>query len=319
MSGIQGAWEKINRGKLKIFLLFLLCSFLAWSISKLSEVYESTTRFKVVYTNMPDSLLTKNEGAPQLLAKIRASGFQFLSYALDAKTIEVSLANVLEQDGRFFLTANTLENQIDRQLPNRVNLLGVTEPVYYTDVFLVANKKVPVSPQLDLKLAQNHLLKEPVLVSPDSVQLKGPKQLLDNLDFIKTIDVELTDVETSFSRSVPLQALDSLGSDILIDATSVTISGTVIRFSEKQFDIPIKALNVPDGYQLKMFPNHVELICKAGEERLRTMSAEEFEAVVNFKDVVDEKYLFVQLQQVPETIFSVRLLQNRIEFVLEKI
>jgi hypothetical protein len=318
MSGIKSLFEKMNSRKMKVFLLFLLCSFLAWSISKLSDVYESRTSFTIVYENIPDSLLSKGDTNRNIAAKIKASGFQFLVYAINPKTVTLDLENVLEQDGAYFLTAKMVKTQLENQLPNRISLLELEAPVHYTDLYLVDSKIVPIVPQINLRLVQNHVLRGELEVEPDSVQIKGPKKDIAQIKKVYTEPVELNDIEANFSTRLDLLSIDSLGS-VVMSTKEVMVSGTIVRFSEKEFDVAIKARNVPEGYRIRMFPDHVKLVCKAGINTLKSLKASDFEVFVDYGSVTDNKYLFVELDQEPNDVFSVRLLQNRIEFVLEKI
>ena len=318
MSGFRTIFEKVNTRKMKVFLLFLFCSFLAWSVSKLSEGYESKANFEIVYENIPDSLLAKANVKRSISAKIRTSGFQFLNYALSSKTIQLDVQNVLEQDGKYFLTGSTVKSQLENQLPNRVSLIELDIPVYYTDLYLVDSKKVPVSPKIDLQLIQNHLLEGKLGVVPDSITIKGPKEDIENIEAVATLPLILNDVSSDFSKKLELKPLDSLG-NLIMHTQEVTVSGKVVRFSEKEFDVGIVAKNVPDGYRLRMFPDHIQLVCKAGIDRLKELKNSDFEVFVDCNSIVEDKYLFVGLAGDPERVFSVRLLQNRIEFVLEKI
>ena len=310
--------RKMNSRKMKVFLLFLLCSFLAWVMSKLSEGYESRTNFEVVYENIPDSLLSKSNGTTQISAKIKASGFQFLGYTLNPKTIRLDVQNVLEQDGDYFLTGSTVKDQIENQLPNRISLIELNAPIHYTDLYLVDSKIVPVVPKMDLRLIQNHLLQGNLRIDPDSVLIKGPKKDINDIEEVATLPVELNDISSNFSRKLRLQPLDSLG-NVVMSLAEVTVSGKVVRFSEKEFDIALEPKNVPQGYRLRMFPDHIPLVCKAGIDRLKELQASDFNAYVDYHSIVEDKYLFVDLTKEPKGVFSVRLLQNRIEFVLEKL
>ncbi|MGD1946130.1 MAG: CdaR family protein [Croceivirga sp.] len=317
MSPLKSLFENVNSRKAKVFLIFLLCSFFAWTISKLSEEYESQVKFEVAYRNIPDSLLAKKEVVP-IESKIRASGFQLLSYTLNTKTIRLSLKKVLEQDGTYFLTENELKNQIERQLPNSVSLIDLSNPIYYTNLYLVDTKRVPVVAKLDLTLAQNYLLKGKLLVEPDSILIKGPQRLISTINNMATIPFVLENISSDFSNNVSIQKLDSL-SELVISPSMVNVSGKIVRFSEKEFDVSIGTRNVPEGYRLKMFPDHVHLYCKADVDRLKELKPNDFGLFVDFSAIEEGKFLSVHIDENPKDVFSVRLLQNRIEFVLEKI
>ena len=317
MSSIKTVFEKVNSRKMKVFLLFLLCSFLAWAVSKLSESYESRANFEIIYVNTPDSLLSKGN-ANSISAKLKASGFQFLSYTISPKTLQLDLQNVLEEEGDYFLTASAVKSQMENQLPNRISLIELNEPIYWTDLYLVHSRTIPIEPKVQLQLAQNHLLEGGLQLMPDSVRVKGPKKDIEKIEDISTFELILNDVSSDFSRKLRLKPLDSLG-NIVLDVKEVNVSGKIVRFSEKKFDVAIIPKNVPEGYRLRMFPDHIQLVCKAGITRLKDLKASDFETFVDYNSIVEDQYLFVELAEEPEDVFSVRLLQNRIEFVLEKI
>ncbi|MEO0570852.1 MAG: YbbR-like domain-containing protein [Bacteroidota bacterium] len=318
MSSLKKIFEKVNSRKVKVFLLFLLCAFLAWAVSTLSEEYESRANFEIAYKNLPDSLLSMQSTERNISAKIEASGFQFLGYAINPKTIQLDVRNVLEQDGDYFLTASTVKSQLENQLPNSISLIELDEPIYWTDLYLVDTKTIPIRPRIELKLTQNHLLEGKLALVPDSVQIKGPKKDIENIESVPTLPLVLDDVSSNFSQQLGLQSLDSLA-NVVLNVQEVNISGKVVRFSEKEFDVTINTINVPEGYRLRMFPDHVQLICKAGIERLKELKTSDFEVFVDYTSVIGDNYLFVQLLEEPEDVFSVRLLKDRVEFVLEKI
>ena len=318
MSSLKSIFEKANSRKVKVFLIFLLCSFLAWAISTLSEVYESRTTFEVTYTNLPDSLFYSQNTDRSISAKIKASGFQFLSYSLSPRSIQLDVQEVLEEDGAYFLTANSVKNQLESQLPNRISLLELEDPLYWTDLYVVDHKKIPILPKVELRLAQNHILDGPLEVKPDSVLLKGPKKEIKTINHLETESIQLSDVTSSFTENLKIKQLDSLV-NVAVNFSEVKISGNVVRFSEKEFDVLINSVNVPEGYRLRMFPDHVQLRCKAGVERLKELNDSDFNVFVDYSSIVEDKYLYVQIENKPDGVFSVRFLKDRIEFVLEKI
>ncbi len=320
MSIIKELYKEVHQGKGKIFLLFLLCSFLAWAVSKFSETYESRTSFAIEFYNLPDTLLLNQESITSISAKVRTSGFRFLGYAVRPKTLKVNLEEVLQDQQGYFLTANTLKNQVEPQVPNSVALLELMEPIYFVDLYAVAVKKVPVKAALGLQLVPNYILKGKLEIQPDSVEIKGPKLLLDKIAQLSTESLQLDGVSEDFTRNLSIQPPDSL-QNVILSTQQVAVKGTVVRFSEKEFIVTVTALNTPPGYRLRVFPNQVTLVCKAGIELLKEIKSTDFQVVVDYAALEnkDSKRLYLELERIPEDIFSVRLLPDEVEFVLEKL
>jgi len=309
----------LNQRKVKVFLLFLLCSFLAWSISKLSESYESRADFEIAFVNLPDSLLLNTSEKRYIKAKLRASGFKFLSYGLSPRKLNLDLSDVTLQNERYFMTSNAIKQQFERQMSNTISIIEFEEDRLYIDLYQVVQKEVPVEGNVSLELSQNHLLEGELQIVPKYVILKGPSSEVDNITKIKTKQLILNNLSENFSNQVELIKPDELISS-QISVSTAMVSGKVVRFSEKEYTLFIKPINLPDGYKIRMFPDKVSLVCKAGVDVLKNITNKDFEVVVDCANIdTSSNTLSLQLSKSPQKVYAVQLLKDQIEFVLEKI
>lgn len=316
---MRSFFRQINKRKFKMFLVFLAASSLAWTISQLSETYEARVVFPLRMQHLPDSLLLDAEVTPMLSTKLRSSGFQFLRYALWSKTLVVDVQKVKEVDGNFYLTDEQLKPQLERQLPNNVSLLPLDQRRYMLNLYKVMVKRVPVKPRLELQLAPNYILREKLSLRPDSVTIKGPVAELSGIQSIETEPSKLENVTANFSKNVQLVAPEGFVKSELLEATT-EISGIVESFSEKEFELRIIPLEVPEGYRARIFPSTVKLICKASMDRLKVLSSGDFKVVVNLGAMqAGSNILPLHLAKSPKEVYSVRLLHDNVEFVLEKL
>jgi len=309
----------LNKKKVKVFSLFLLCSFLAWFISNLSETYESRTIFTLNYRNLPDSLLLGKNTENQIEAKLRTSGFQFLYYKIFKRRIDVDLSQVIYSNGGYVIGEDALKKQMDQQLSQNISLLELGRDPLEVDLYQVNSRKIPIQPKLDLKLKQNYILDGKISMSPDSVVVKGPKNEIDTIQTIKTAIVQLSDVSADFSRTVSLTFPKGLDNSIFSISTA-TMSGKVSKFSEKIFEVPINVVNVPEGYQIKTFPNTVTILCKATIDRLKEIAASDFEVVADYEQLAGSgsSTLFLDVVQSPLKVYDIKLEDNSVNFVLEQ-
>lgn len=309
----------LNKKKVKVFSLFLLCSFLAWFISNLSETYESRTIFTLNYRNLPDSLLLGKNAENQIEAKLRTSGFQFLYYKIFKRRIDVDLSQVIYSNGGYVIGEDALKKQMDQQLSQNISLLELDRDPLEVDLYQVNSRKIPIQPKLDLKLKQNYILDGKISMSPDSVVVKGPKNEIDTIQTIKTAIVQLSDVSADFSRTVSLTFPKGLDNSIFSISTA-TMSGKVSKFSEKIFEVPISVVNVPEGYQIKTFPNTVTILCKATIDRLKEIAASDFEVVADYEQLAGSgsSTLFLDVVQSPLKVYDIKLEDNSVNFVLEQ-
>ncbi|RDY61326.1 YbbR-like domain-containing protein [Flagellimonas nanhaiensis] len=312
--------QDLNKRKVKVFLLFLACSLFAWFLSNLSESYESRTKFTVNYRNVPDTLLLGKNIIDEFEAKLRTSGFQFLYYNFVKKRVNIDVSKATLQNGRYVLTEDVLKKQIDQQLSQNISLLDLDRNQLVVDLYQVASREIPVSANLNVQYEPNYIMEGELVISPTHITVKGPGSEIDTLKQITTSAISLENVSDDFSEEISLAFPKGLDNTIF-SVNRVTVSGKVVKFSEKVFEVPVKVVNFPEGYQVKTFPNLVSVLCKATIEQLKGLSSTDFEVVADYRMVrePENNMLFLQVVQEPEGVYDVKLLENRVNFVLEQL
>ncbi|RPG35647.1 MAG: YbbR-like domain-containing protein [Muricauda sp. TMED12] len=304
---------------MKVFSLFLLCSFLAWFISNLSDTYESRAYFTLNYRNLPDSLLLGKNSDNLIEAKLRTSGFQFLYYKIFKTRIDIDVSQVEFQNGDYVMSEEALRKQMDQQLSQSISLLELDRRTLEIDLYQVDSKKIPIEAKLNLQLEQNYILDGKIKILPDSIEVKGPSNEIDTINSIKTSLIQLNNVNADFSNEVSLVFPKGLDNSIF-SIGRATVSGKVSKFSEKVFEVPVQVINVPQGYQIKTFPDVVTVLCKATIERLKEISASDFEIVADYGQLMgsESSTLFLEIQESPQKVYDVKLEDNTVNFVLEQ-
>ncbi len=312
-------WKGLNKRKVKVFLLFLLCSFLAWFLSNLSEPYESRANFILNYKNLPDTLLLGNNAVNRIEAKIKTSGFKFLYYNFTNKRIDIDLSGIINRNGSYILTEDAVKKQMERQLSQSISLIDLDRRELKVDLYQVASKEIPIKANLDIQFRQNYILEGEPLINPAMVLVKGPKNEIDALTEIHTSKIELTDVSSDFSKDVLLVFPKTLDNSIF-SINRASVSGKVSKFSEEVFDVPVQVMNFPEGYDVKTFPNAIKILCKATIGQLKVISANDFLVVADYKqrNNANDNMIFLEITKKPEKVHGVRLLENKVNFVLER-
>lgn len=308
-----------DKRKVKVFSLFLVCSFLAWSISNLSESYESRVNFALTYRNVPDTLLLGKNTVNTLEAKIRTSGFRLLYFNFVKKRMDIDLAKTIYEKGRYFISEEDMKKQLERQFSQSVSLLDLDGNGLLVDLYQAMSKKLVVIPKVDIQFRPNHILEGKFIATPDSIEVKGLKNEIEPLDHVETEHLVLNDVSSDFSQNALLVFPNEQENSIFFE-NKVTVSGKVVRFSEKVLQVPVKAINFPEGYRVKLFPDIISLICKASVEDLQDISPEDFVIIADYKQLEDQadSQLPLQVAKKPRTIYGVRLQEGEVNFILEK-
>ena len=99
--------ERIKTGlkkrKVKVFLLFLLFSTVAWLIDNLSESFVSNTTFALEYVNTPEEFLLTKKPKSSIDVRLKAIGFQFVGFEIRKRKVQIDLSKVNVKNGRYYI------------------------------------------------------------------------------------------------------------------------------------------------------------------------------------------------------------------------
>ena len=305
-----------NRRRTNIFLIFLACSALIWLISKLSETYTERTSFAIDYVNAPDSLLFVKASKEKVNVQLSANGFQFFYFNIGKKNVRIDLSQVKSQGTAYFVGKENYRSQIENQLPGNMSLLQVDEDTLYVRFEKLFAKTVKIIPDITLQLAPNHMLEGELMLEPSTVEIKGPKNEVHQINEIRTVGSSLSDISDNFSVQLELAGQDSL-SNTYYSQNYVQVSGRVFRFSEQLIEIPVKVINLPDEVEIRTFPNTISTLCKARIDLLKSLRPQDFELVADFQEAEEGKQILnVKLLSKPEGVYDAQITENKVEFIL---
>ena len=305
-----------NRRKTNIFIVFLICSAAIWLISKLSETYSQRSSFDLVYLNAPDSLLITGSSKESIDARLEASGFRFLGFNFGKQDIKIDLSQVRNSGNQYFINKEEYQKQIENQLPGNMKLLSVDQDTLFIYFKRLYSKEVEVVPDITLDLAQNHMLEGKLVVDPPVVTIKGPRSEVEEFEKVYTVSTNLSGISDSFNSSLQLARNPEMA-NTTYSTDRVEVSGNVFRFSEQLIEIPVRVENLPEGTEIKTFPNTVPVLCKAKIDRLKSLRPQEFELIADFNSISKGKNeLGVQLKSKPADVYDAQLKLNKVEFIL---
>ncbi len=308
----------LKRRKAKTFLMFLVCSGLIWFINNLSESYISNAKFKLEFINVPDSLLLMHVSKNQVNVKIQATGFQFLGFNIKNKIVQIDLASLSKEGETYFIAQNVYRKQIDNQLGS-MTLLEMDRDTLFIEFTEVGSKIVLVNSKININLSQNYFLDGALKIEPSTITVKGPKSSIDSIDRVNTVKMDFPEETLNFAHKVELYKSPEL-ENIDYSSNTVFIYGKVARFSEKIIETPIEVINLPEGLEIRTFPEKASILCRAKIDDLKHMDGSSFRVVADYNDIKDDasKVLSLKLLKKPENVHNARLNENQVEYILKR-
>jgi len=106
-------------------------------------------------------------------------------------------------------------------------------------------------------------------------------------------------------------------SDIKYSEDKVTVKGTIKKFTEGSFLVPVSVINLPENVNIKYFPKEIEVIFYTSLDYYKTISENNFRIECFFSQVTDENSkLIPKIKKQPDSVRNVRLGTKSIEFII---
>ena len=266
-----------NNRKAKVFFVFLLLSTLFWFFTALSDTYPYLATYEVTYTNLPNDLLFQNKQKQRIKAQIKTSGFWILSHKLRTKNIQIPVSDFQKKGKYNYYYLPNKELVLLQKQFNNENLVRFALDSLWLNLGVLKTKKVPVISKVALSFKSGYKLKQKLLISPDSISVKGPEKYLDSIQFFYTKAVEIAEIQQDFKTHISLD-FAAIDLDVLhVNTKTVELVGKVAKFTEEQIELPIHILGVPIDTAYKLSQDKVILKYLVSFEDYKKINKNSFE------------------------------------------
>ncbi len=310
--------KKYNTKKIKTFLLFLGVACVIWVLTKFSKEYTATINGDIVYSNLPENTVI-GEGNPQDFSfEVTAVGFKFLQYQLNKPRIIIPLNNfAVDESDRVVLESRDLNRLVSSELGNDVSISNLSLSQLNISLDRVGSKRVPVVANTNILFREGFKTIYGPVLSPDSVNIFAPNNILSGIDSIPTTLVSLTDVHQMVEVNVKLELPDD--ENFNVEPKQVELQLDVTEFTQKTVSVPIEVINIPTGTTVKIIPEVLMISFDVAMERFNDIYDSDFKVVCDFNNKNNEEnFMLVELRNQPEGIFHIEFSEKKIDYLIFK-
>ncbi len=307
-----------NNKKLRVFLFFLTMSFLFWMLIKLSEEYIADVRIEVNYIDIPAKKLLQSEPLQEIILTLKTRGFILLRHKIKEKKINYSLKDIKhKRNSIYFSETSSNINSIQAQFSAETDLLKIKPDTLYFDFGKKFSKKVKVVSDINLHFKSGFNLVNDIVFKPDFITISGPKGIIDSILEIKTKSIDIEKITESFEKSILLIVPDE---KVSLSVNHIVITGKVDKFTEGTFMMPFEVINVPKASIISTYPKEVKIVFQVALSDYNKIVPESFKVICDFKESQDNSldHLMPKIIEQPEMITSVKIIPNKIEYLIKK-
>ena len=179
-----------------------------------------------------------------------------------------------------------------------------------------SSKTVQIIPDLNLNFRSGYGLASKIILEPESVTVFGPASYLRLLNSVPTEATEFDGLDNRTLGNVRLKNI--WGMTYKRNSTSVFLD--VQKIVEKDFNnLPVQVLDVPRDRNVVLLPNKIKIGIRGGIDILGKMDTSQFNAYVNYRDVVlDTLGSVLPKIQVPENTSLLFIKPERLRYIIKK-
>lgn len=299
-------------------MLFLLLATLFWSLIKLSKEYIAEVEFELAYSDIPNNKLIQNEPDKKVKLTLKTVGFKLLNYEFKKRVLDYSLTEIERKGGSmYFSETRSNTNYLQAQLSAETVVLNIEPDTLFFDLGVKRSKKVPVISQMDFQFKTGFSFVGDVVLSPSEINISGPEKVIDTINEVYTVKDELNDISETFEYTVSLASPNDV---VVLSEEAVVVKGEVDKITDGSYNLPFKVVNLPRDVIISTYPKEVKVVYQVALKDYNKIPENSFRVQCDYKQTEDNNldYLIPKLVDKPEIITNVKIIPNKIEFLIKK-
>ncbi len=300
-----------------IFSFFVAISFGFWMLQTLDGLFQTEFSIPLRLKSVPKDVIITSELQDEIKVKVEDRGTVLLNYMLGRSFLPISIDfnDYDNTKSRVLLSQDELRKRVSSQLNPTTKLLSLYPDsigfVYSRGVY----KKLPVSVSGKITPAMQYYISN-VRVSPDSVIVYAPSEILANMQTAYTMSIELENLSENTSLRTQLRKIEG----VKYEPQFCNIDILVDMYSEKTVEVPIVGLDFPTNKTLRTFPSKVNVTFKVGLSDYSAITSSDFTIGVNYKDLInsDKDQIELVVTSSNPAVSNIRLNPSKVDYLIEE-
>ena len=285
-----------------------------WVFISLSGEYFYTVKLPITFSDIPEGYAVSNYSDEEVSISLKGQGWQLAQMTFGSAPEFIITVN--KSPGTHVIP---LRNALDqnRWLSSAVQINEFSPEEIKYRIEELAEKKVPVVPNVTFNFHEGYGLVADTKVEPGSVLVRGPQSLIKGLSLVQTQPKIYNSIDESRIENVNLESLNN----IEYEADQVTISFDVQKIVDKEFqNILVEVKNIPPSKNLTVYPEQISVILKGGINLLGKLDPNEIKVSVNFNQALkDTLGYLIPIVTVPEFTKLVDTKPNKLEYIIQQL
>ncbi len=314
-----------KRKRLYTFSAFVLLSLLFWLIIKLSQEKEAPLQREISVVNVPSDMVITDISHDKITMNIRTIGFRLFYKQLSRQPpyidLDFSMFQEIIKNGEvhYFITGEQAALNISDVIENETEIISLNPDTLFLKVQIADQKKVAVEFEGEIDFSQGHKLYGNINITPDSIIVSGPQNIVANIDKVFTQHLSFEELE----EPVKVQSgiVDPFPSEPLsFSETEVEIHIDVKEFTETNVRVPLQ-FDCSDKYEdqinkVRLFPSNATIYYLVALDDYSEVNEEMFSLKVECPFEKENNRLNIKVDSKPSNVEIIRMDPSWTEYIL---
>lgn len=273
-----------------LFWVFLLVAIVLWYSDKLNERYTTEIVLPVEVQNDFSSRLWIEHPEGEVVCRAEGVGSRLMAYKMhvgERIMIPMSQLTLVPMSGRerdFRVDKHSLADALIAGA-KELRIQDILDTALTVSVSPVEMRRMPVRSRMEIKTARQYMVVGGVNFDPDSVNVRGPKVVLDTMEAVFTKPKRYENLKTTIVGRIELDPQDG----ILLSNKQANYRVEVVPFTQHTLELPVRVDNVPDGMQATIIPSRVKVVVNVPLRDYERIREERLHARVDYTKVRKEQ------------------------------
>lgn len=301
--------------KRKIITISLIFTFsvLLWIFISFSGEFLININLPIEIIDIPSDLAISSISEQNVNLSLKGNGWILAQHTF-GRDPKFNISSPKKIGKEAVSTKNSVN--LNNWLSSTLQIMEITPEKVLINIEKLQTKRVEIIPLISLSFKPGYGLVSNLILDPDSVDISGPKSIIDNINFINTKGEYLTKLDSY--QTINLELIHP--NFTIISAKKCSVSFEVQKIVDKTFEnLTVETINMPSGYEVLLSPNKVNIILRGGINLLSKMKKEDIKVYIKFQQAVNDTVGALEPTiELPEFTSLVDLKPSSLEYIIQK-
>ncbi|MGD1958514.1 MAG: hypothetical protein ACFB2Y_06645 [Fulvivirga sp.] len=305
LSEIARAIKPEGAYRYRVIVLCFLAASTFWFFNALNEDYSATVRYPLEFIYDFEKYVAVDELPQDIQLNVSGLGWNLLRNNLGIKVtpIRVPLENPLEIKK---ISGSAMPVFLADQL-NEFDLNFVITDTLNIHIDLRGDRLINVAIDSSLiDLENDYQIVSPLSISPDTIRLYGPVDVLNELPDTIALNLPQRDIDEDYEEIIPVTINHSKAGLLSRNPPTVAVGFTVSEFTKSSRLVGISSVGFPENSEL--VPADITINYVIPVEDAGNIDINQFEIIAEYEKLnPSDSTVIPSLSRVPETVIDVTL------------